>query len=135
MSRIERIAMRIVSAEETVLEWAERHGIEVRDGMLVLYHGTPLQTSRKIMRSGLKKGSHLIEDKEDAGYFAWRDRQDDGSEVVVFKLLVDPSKIDGGHWAIANANLPMNKDTLLGVFSYDPKSRSVGVKDIRREVR
>jgi len=83
---------------DEVMEWLTRHNIPMEGGKYVFYHG-----SLKVNKlTEIKAGSLLAETGNEAMFFSIRDRGLSPKDVVVYKILVDPSDINIGHFASLN---------------------------------
>jgi len=83
--------------DESIGGWLERHKIK-RDntGKFIFYHGTPKVGGAS---DTLRKGSLLAETKEDAEFYAGRDRDLSPDDIIVHELHLSPDDIEGGHFA------------------------------------
>ena len=88
------------NTEEVSLEWLTRHKIPIEGDKYVLYHGSPKINNLTELRSQ----SLLAEDQKDARFFAARDRGLQPEDIVVYKVLVEPSDINVGVFASLNRN-------------------------------
>jgi len=78
---------------ETVGEYLDRHKIPVNpDGTITLYHGKPKSTRFNELRDG----SYLTDSKEDAEFFAARDRGLSPDKIEVLTLTLSPDQINPG---------------------------------------
>jgi hypothetical protein len=85
----------ILCSDSNSLEWLERHNIPIENGKYVLFHGSP----KTNQLTTLKAGSLLAETKEDALFFAARDRGLNPQNIIVYKVLVNPEDILPGVFA------------------------------------
>ncbi len=85
----------IICSDSDSLEWLERHNVPMENGKYVLFHGTP----KNNRLTTIKAGSLLAETKDDALFFAARDRGLKPQDIVVYKVLVTPRDIVPGVFA------------------------------------
>jgi hypothetical protein len=95
-------------------DWAQRHNVQITpDGYFILYHGT--LAAKQIRKDGfLRKGSYLttnpeyaqhVADQKSKGDLGWFPR----SKPAVFKIKVDPEKIDHGIHVVAKEDIPLQE--------------------------
>lgn len=92
--------------KETIGEWLKLHEIErTPQGLYVLYHATTKVGGAK---TGIRKGSYMISRPEDAIFYAKRDRELKGKDIVLHRLELRPSEIDPGIFPTLMNNIEFN---------------------------
>lgn len=107
LTKVIKVLAQAESDLEWNTEWLERHQVQqTPEGLYILYHATTKDTADIILEQGLRKGSLLEENRDDAAFFAQRDRDIGIEDVVVFEVLLEPGDIFTGHWASVNKDIP-----------------------------
>lgn len=95
---------------ETIGEWLTRHEIE-RDGEhFIFYHGTP---KRGGATTHLRSGSYLATTRDEARFFAARDRGLKPASVVVYRLRLSPDDINPGVFATLRRDIALTKTMIV----------------------
>lgn len=114
-----------VLGDESVRTFVARHGLKIRDGMIVLYHATPRKT--KLMGDVIRAGSYLASSPEKAIHFAGRDRGLSVKDIICYEVPILPSELEWvGHYQ-TNADIPLSRTINIKNIS---EAKSIGNKTI-----
>jgi len=96
---------------ETIGEWLDRSEVKkTEDGRYIFYHGTPKVGGAT---TALRNGSMLALDPKDAVFYAKRDRNLRNKDIIVYKLALRPSQINGGVFASLREAINLDESVLL----------------------
>lgn len=100
-----------VLGDESARDFVARHNLQVRDGMIILYHATPKAT--KLERDVIRAGSYLASNPSKAIHFAGRDRGLSADKIACYEVPLHPSELEWvGHYQ-TNSDIPLSRTKQL----------------------
>lgn len=79
---------------DIIMDWLKRHKVPKLRGKYVFYHAAPKDVVKEIKRTGIRAGSYMTPKRDDAIFFAGRDRGLKPDQIEVFKLVLAPWEIN-----------------------------------------
>lgn len=95
---------------DVIMDWLSRREVPQENGKYVFYHGTPKKGGAT---DQLRAGSLLTEDIERAKHFAGRDRDLQGKDINVVKILANPEDISPGMFASLRNDYKFKPEDIL----------------------